>query len=75
MNTTIGKRDFLHHASQYLKEIEASGRSIVIATRGVPSIKISPITQNAISHLRGIIKKKEGLKNINDPILPEYDQW
>ena len=75
MTTTIGKRDFLHHASQYLKEVETQGKILIISTRGVPSLQISPVKKKSISNLRGLIKRKVNQEEINTPILPEFDQW
>lgn len=75
MTTTIGKRDFLHHASQYLKGVEATGTVLVITTRGVPSLQISPVKKKSISNLRGLIKEKVDQDQINEPILPGFDQW
>lgn len=75
MTTTIGKRDFLHHASQYLKEVETQGKVLVISTRGVPSLQISPVKKKKVSNLRGLIKGKLDQDKINEPILPGFDQW
>jgi len=75
MTTTIGKRDFLHHASQYLKEVETQGKVLVISTRGVPSLQISAVKRKKISNLRGLIKGKVDQELINEPILPGMDQW
>jgi antitoxin (DNA-binding transcriptional repressor) of toxin-antitoxin stability system len=75
MTTTIGKREFLHHASQYLKEVESKGGTIVISTRGVPSLQISSLKKKTVSNLKGLIKIKVDQDLINEPILPGFDQW
>jgi antitoxin (DNA-binding transcriptional repressor) of toxin-antitoxin stability system len=75
MTTTIGKRDFLHHASQYLKEVESQGTVLVISTRGIPCLQISPIKKKSIRNLRGLIKGKIDHDQINEPILPGFDLW
>ena len=75
MTTILGKREFLHHASQYLKEVEANGIELIITNHGAETIKIIPAKQKAIDDLRGIIPHVHADGDINDPVLPGFDKW
>ena len=67
----IGKREFLHHASQYLRAVE-QGEELTIENRGHPSLKIIRIRKGNPLDIRGCAKHVEIVGDINEPILSEY---
>ena len=71
---SIGKREFIQHTSKYIKFVEEQGQDIVITHHNRPDLVLSKIKVKSLSDLRGTVKIKiHG--DINDPILPGYDQW
>jgi len=75
MTTILGKREFLHHASQYLKEVENKGIDLIITSRGAESVRISPVRDKSIHDLSGLIKDVKVEGDLNDPVLSGYDEW
>ncbi|MHB1949547.1 MAG: type II toxin-antitoxin system Phd/YefM family antitoxin [Gammaproteobacteria bacterium] len=71
---SVGKRDFIQHTSRYLKEAELSG-SIIITHQNKPVLKITRIEDKTIKDLKGNITHINIIGDINDPILPGYDEW
>ena len=70
----VGKREFIQHTSKYVKLAEQQG-SITITHNKEPRLKLVRIEQRSIRHLRGLIKHVEVTGDINDPVLPGYDEW
>lgn len=70
----IGKREFIQHTSQYLKEAEQKG-SVIITHQNKPVLKIIRIEEKTIRDLKGNITDLKIKGDMNDPILPEYDEW
>ena len=71
---TIGKREFIQHTSKYIKLVEEQGQDIVITHHNRPDLVLSKIKLKSLSDLRGSVQIKiHG--DINEPILPGYDQW
>lgn len=75
MSLIIGKREFLHQASHYLKEVEQGGKELVITNHGTQTLRISPVRPKSIKDLRGIIPEFHSKGDLNDPVLPGYGQW
>lgn len=71
---SIGKRDFIQHTSQYLKEAEREG-SLIITHQNKPVLKLTRIEEKSIRDLKGKITYLKITGDINDPILPGYDEW
>ena len=71
---SVGKRDFIQHTSQYLKEAELSG-SLIITHQNKPVLKLIRLEEKTIKDLKGNITHIEIDGDINDPILPGYDEW
>ena len=71
----IGKREFLQHASKYLKKIEETGEEMVITHHNKPQLKLIPIEPKGIQSLKGLIKKFKKREDINKPIFPPFDKW
>ena len=70
----IGKREFIQHTSQYLKQAEIQG-SLVITHQGEPTLKLTRIKHKTIKDLRGLISSIRIHGDINEPILMGYDKW
>ena len=69
----VGKREFIQHTSEYLKQAE---RGIVVITHHhKPMLKLTCVHEKSIYDLRGLIKKIEIIGDINDHELSDYDQW
>jgi len=75
MTTILGKREFLHHASQYLNDVEKNGSDIIITNRGSESVRIVPVRSKSITDLQGLVSTIKVEGDINAPILPGYDEW
>ena len=71
---SVGKRDFIQHTSKYLKMAEHDNE-IIITHHNEPVLVLSAIKPKSIKHLRGIITKIKEHEDINEPILPGFDQW
>lgn len=71
---TIGKPEFIQHTSQYLKQAELQG-GLVITHQNKPAFKLIPIKGKTTKDLRGLIPYVKIKGDINDPILPGFDQW
>lgn len=73
-SNSVGKRDFIQHTSQYLKEAELTG-SVIITHHNKPVLKLIRIENKSIKDLKGNITYIKIIGDINDPILPGYDEW
>ena len=60
MEKTISKSKFKPKALQYFREVEKTGKQIIITDHGKPVLKIIPFTENTeeiISSLRNSVKR------------------
>lgn len=71
----VGKRNFLLKASQYLKEIEATGEALTITHQNEPRLKIVPYKTKSIRDLAGTIAFIKTKEDINKPVMEGYDSW
>lgn len=71
----IGKREFLQHASRYLKTIEENGEELVITHHNQPRLKLVPVKARTLRSLKGTLKKCLIKGDINAPVLPGYHTW
>ena len=73
MENQIAKSKFKPHALQYFREVERTGKALIITDRGKPVLKIVPYFENpaeALGMLRNSVVKYE---NPTDPVgLMEY---
>lgn len=70
----IGKREFIQHTSKYLKWVEEHGAQLIITHHNQPDLVLIKIKKKSLKELSGRVTIKEH-GDINEPILPEYDQW
>ena len=73
-NFSVGKRDFIQRTSKYLKQAEEDS-VIIITHNNVPVLKLSKIKSRQVASLQGLLEFVEVEGDINDPVLPGYDQW
>ena len=71
---SIGKREFIQHTSKYIKLVEEQGQDIVITHHNRPDLVLSKIKLTSFSDLSGSVDVKLN-GDINEPILPGYEQW
>jgi len=68
MENQVPKSKFKPRALQYFREVERTGRALIITDRGKPVLKISPYSEkpgNALRMLRNSVIKYE---NPMDPV-------
>ena len=68
MENQVSKSKFKPRALQYFREVERTGRALVITDRGKPVLKILPYSEkpgNALRMLRNSVIKYE---NPTDPV-------
>ena len=71
---TVGKREFIQHTSKYIKWIEEHDSQLIITHHNHPELVLTKIKSRSIKELRGSASVKiDG--DINEPILPGYDEW
>lgn len=71
---TIGKREFIQHTSKYIKWVEERGIQLIITHHNHPGLILSKIKLKSLKDLRGFANVKVH-GDINEPILPGYDEW
>ena len=70
----IGKREFIQHASKYIKWVEEYGSQLVITHHAQPDLLLVKIKLKKLKDLRGLVEIKiHG--DINEHTLPGYDEW
>lgn len=70
----IGKREFIQNTSQYIKWVEEHNSQLVITHHNQPGLLLTKIKHKSLKDLRGSVNLKiHG--NINEAVLPEYDEW
>lgn len=74
MTKTIGKRDFIQHTSKYIKWVEEHGSQLVITHHNNPGLVLTKIKRKSLKDLRGLISVTVH-GDINEPVLPGYDEW
>lgn len=72
--SSVGKRDFIQHTSQYLKKAETNGM-LIITHQNKAVLKLIRIEDKGIQDLRGTITFIKISGDINEPEFLEYDKW
>ncbi len=71
---TIGKREFIQHTSKYIKWVEEHGNELVITHQNRPDLVLTKIKIKTLQDMRGsVVIKIQG--DINEHVLPGYDEW
>ena len=69
----VGKREFIQHTSKYLKMIEKRGGELVITHQNEPDLLITKIQCKSLKDFRGLVVNVIG--DINEPVLPGFEEW
>ena len=72
MPTSVSKSRFKSRALELLRQVERTGRPIIITDRGTPVLKVMPYREDpnaALSVLRGSVVNYEG------PTMPVGEDW
>lgn len=62
MENSVSKSKLKAHALEYFREVERTGRELIVTDRGKPVLKIVPYTEDpeeALKSLRGTVLKYE----------------
>ena len=73
-NQSVGKRGFIQQTSKYLKLAEELG-ALVITHNGQPVLFLQAIHERTVDDLRGFADELRIEGDINEPILPGFDEW
>jgi len=73
MKKLISKSKFKPHALEYFREVEKTGKEIIITDRGKPVLKITPYTQDQEASLKSL---KGSVVKFSDPTEPiSVEDW
>lgn len=75
MRQEVGKREFAMHISKYLSYVEKTGKELTITHQNHPTLKLIPLKKRQLHDLKGTLAYCKVKGDINDPILPGFDQW
>ena len=67
MEEMISKSQFKPRALQYFREVEKTGKEIIISDRGKPVLKIVPYTENPEEALKAL---RDTVAKYDDPTEP-----
>lgn len=71
---SIGKREFVQHTSKYIQWVEDNNSELIITHHKHPELVLSKIKSHQFQDLRGTAKITiHG--DVNESVLPGYDQW
>jgi hypothetical protein len=71
---TVGKREFIQHTSKYIKWVEEQDKELIITHQNQPGLILTKIKLKSFNEMRGFTEiKVHG--DINEPVLPGYDEW
>ena len=73
-NHSIGKRGFIQNTSKYLKLAEEAN-GLIITHNGKPVLFLKPLKSRTVDDLKGFSETVSITGDINDPILPGFDEW
>jgi prevent-host-death family protein len=73
MENVISKSKFKPRALQYFREVEQTGRELIISDRGKPVLRIVPFTEDRDECLRAL---RNSVIKFEDPTSPVgLDDW
>ena len=52
MDTTVSKSRFKAHALEYFRQVQSTGKPLVITDRGTPVLQLIPYSEDATAGLR-----------------------
>jgi len=73
MEKIVSKSKFKPNALAYFREVEKTGRPLVISDRGKPVLKIIPYSQNTDDLLQSL---RETVSKYEKPLEPlDFEDW
>jgi prevent-host-death family protein len=73
MKKVISKSKFKPHALEYFREVEKTGKELIITDRGKPVVKITPYVKDQEAPLRSL---KGSVSKYKDPTQPiSVEDW
>jgi len=71
METTVSKSRFKAHALEYFREVERTGRALIVTDRGRPVLKIVPYREDPAASLLTLKDTVVRYEAPMDPVGPE----
>ena len=68
MENKVAKSKFKPHALQYFREVEQTGKALIITDRGKPVLKIVPYSEKPSETLRMLRNSVIKYKNPTEPV-------
>jgi len=68
METQVAKSKFKPHALQYFREVERTGKALIITDHGKPVLKIIPYSEKASETLKMLRNSVTKYENPTDPV-------
>lgn len=73
MENVISKSKFKPHALEYFRQIERTGKEVIITDRGKPVLKIVPYSEDPTDALKAL---RNSVLKYEDPTAPVgLDNW
>jgi prevent-host-death family protein len=73
MENVISKSKFKPHALKYFRQVEKTGKELVITDHGLPKIKIVPYSEDPLESLKSL---RNSVITYDDPTEPVgLDEW
>ncbi len=73
MENIISKSKFKPRALHYFREVEKTGKELIISDRGKPVLKIVPLSENTEKILKSLRNTMVKYENPTDPV--GLDEW
>jgi len=75
MENQVAKSKFKPHALQYFRDVERTGKALIITDRGKPVLKIVPYSEKPSEALRMLRNSVIKYENPTDPVgLNDWDR-
>ncbi len=73
MNRTVSKSQFKAQALQYFRQVQKTGKGIIVTDRGHPVVKIVPYSEDPEDHLKEL---RNSVLKYDDPTEPvALEDW
>ena len=72
MNTVVSKSKFKARALEYFREVQRTGKPLIVTDHGRPVVKIVPYREDSDAALRDL---KESVVRYDAPTEPVGERW
>lgn len=69
----ISKSEFKARALEFLREVEATGRPLIVTDHGRPAVEVRPVARPSSDALEALRGSVNWLDDSMDPVLPWTD--